>query len=234
MNSRDITLWLDERWYDALSRQLKKKDTTVEDELNEYLDAMIDQLPEQVRKKVSREIWEEDQRQRGSAEANRRISVFRVTQDGRTDHLLTQGTIPVDVLHTAVALRSYLLAKGNSAQRFAERLQSVVDIAPEVFQDYADELMRRTGRVTAVLDIDLDRGEFSTLDALNGWETYTIRDVSTAAWHANRKDYLKWERRLDIFAGRLEPLGIAPPERLTSEGIGPQEQPEATPFEQTM
>lgn len=204
MNSRDITLWLDERWYDALSRQLKKKDTTVEDELNEYLDAMIDQLPEQVREKISREIWEEDQRQREATEAARRISVFRVTQDGRTDHLLTQGTIPVDVLHTAVALRSYLLAKGNSAQRFAERLQSVVDIAPEVFQDYADELMRRTGRVTAVLDIDLDRGEFSTLDALNGWETYTIRDVSTAAWHANRKDHLAWERRLDIFAGHLE------------------------------
>lgn len=204
MNSRDITLWLDERWYDALSRQLKKKDTTVEDELNEYLDAMIDQLPEQVREKISREIWEEDQRQREATEAARRISVFRVTQDRRTDHLLTQGTIPVDVLHTAVALRSYLLAKGNSAQRFAERLHSVVDIAPEVFQDYADELMRRTGQVTAVLDIDLDRGEFSTLDALNGWETYTIRDVSTAAWHANRKDHLAWERRLDIFAGHLE------------------------------
>ena len=234
MNSRDITLWLDERWYDALSRQLKKKDTTVEDELNEYLDAMIDQLPEQVREKISREIWEEDQRQREATEAARRISVFRVTQDGRTDHLLTQGTIPVDVLHTAVALRSYLLAKGNSSQRFAERLHSVVDIAPEVFQDYAGELMRRTGRVTAVLDIDLDRGEFSTLDALNGWETYTIRDVSTAAWHANRNDRLGREQRLDIFAGRLEPLGISPPERLTSEGIGPQEQPEAALFEQTM
>lgn len=204
MNSRDITLWLDERWYNALSLQLKKKDTTVEDELNEYLDAMIDQLPEQVREKISREIWEEDQRQREATEAARRISVFRITQDGRTDHLLTQGTIPVDVLHTAVALRSYLLAKGNSTQRFAERLHSVVDIAPEVFQDYADELMRRTGQVTAVLDIDLDRGEFSTLDALNGWETYTIRDVSTAAWHANRKDHLAWERRLDIFAGHLE------------------------------
>ena len=234
MNSRDITLWLDERWYDALSRQLKKKDTTVEDELNEYLDAMIDQLPEQVRKKISREIWEEDQRQREATEAARRISVFRVTQDGRTDHLLTQGTIPVDVLHTAVALRSYLLAKGNSSQRFAERLHSVMDIAPEVFQDYAGELMRRTGRVTAVLDIDLDRGEFSTLDALNGWETYTIRDVSTAAWHANRNDRLGREQRLDIFAGRLEQLGIAPPEHLISEGIGPQEQPEAAPFEQTM
>lgn len=208
MNSRDITLWLDERWYDALSRQLKKKDTTVEDELNEYLDAMIDQLPEQMREKISREIWEEDQRQREATEAARRISVFRVTQDGRTDHLLTQGTIPVDVLHAAAALRAYLLAKGNSSQRFAERLHSVVDIAPEVFQDYADELMRRTGRVTAVLDIDLDRGEFSTLDAADGWERYTIRDVSTAAWRASRKDGLKWEKRLELFAAHLEPRMI--------------------------
>lgn len=28
MNSRDIILWLDEHWYDTLSRQLKKKDTS--------------------------------------------------------------------------------------------------------------------------------------------------------------------------------------------------------------
>lgn len=204
MNSRDITLWLDERWYNALSCQLKKKDTTVEDELNEYLDAMIDQLPEQVSKKISREIWEEDQRQRAEAEASRRLSVFRVTQDGRTDYLVTECRVPVDVLHAATALRSYLLAKGNSAQRFAESLHSVADIAPEVFEDYADELRQGGGRVFAALDIDLDRGEFSALDTVDGWETYAIRDVSTAAWRANRKAGLGWDRRLELFAAHLE------------------------------
>ena len=218
MNSRDITLWLDERWYNALSCQLKKKDTTVEDELNEYLDAMIDQLPEQVSKKISREIWEEDQQARAEAEASRPVSVFRVTQDGRTDHLLTQSVVRVDALHAAVALRSYLLAKGKSPQRFAEWLHSVVDNSPKVFQDYADELMRRTGRVTAALDIDLDRGEFSTLDVVDGWEAYTIRDVCTAAWQASQRDGLGWDKRLDIFAAHLETRmlrceghGIEPP-----------------------
>ena len=204
MSSRDITLWLDERWYDALSRQLKEKDTTVEDELNGYLDEMLNQLPAPVYERISREIWAEDQQRRAEAEASRRFSVFRVTQDGRTDHLLAQGTSPADVLQTAVALRTYLLAKGNSAQRFAERLRGVVDIAPEVFQDYADELMRRTGRVSAALDIDLDRGEFSTLDVVDGWETYAIRDVSTAAWRATRKAGLEWDRRLELFAAHLE------------------------------
>ena len=91
MNARDITVWLDERWYDALSNQLKKKDTTVEDALDAYLDAMIDQLPEQVRDRISHEIWEEDQRQRAEEQASRRLSVFCVTQDGRTEHLLAEG-----------------------------------------------------------------------------------------------------------------------------------------------
>ena len=204
MNSRDITLWLDERWYDALSRQLKKKDTTVEDELNEYLDAMIDQLPEQMREKISREIWEEDQRHREAEEASRRFSAFRITQDGRTDHLLAEGGASMDALNTAMRLRTYLLRKGNSSERFAQTIPAADHIAPEVFQEYAGELRQNTGRIVSVLDIDLDRGEFSTLDVVDGWETYTIRDVSVAAWHANRKDGMTWERRLDRFAEHLE------------------------------
>ena len=204
MNARDITVWLDERWYDALSSQLKKKDTTVEDELNTYLDAMIDQLPEQMRERISREIWEEDQRQRAEAEASRRFSVFRVTQDGRTDHLVTECRVPVDVLHAAMALRSYLLAKGSSAQRFAESLHSVADIAPEVFEEYADELRQDGGRVTAALDIDLDRGTFSTLAGADGWQTYTISDVSLAAWNATIPHWSDWEGRRCVFAEQLE------------------------------
>ena len=156
----------------------------MEEKLDEYLDTLIDQFPERVRERISGEIWEEDQQRRAEAEASRHLSVFRVTQNGRADHLVTECRMPIDVLHAAMALRSYLLAKGNSTQRFAESLHSVTDIAPEVFQDYADEFLQRTGRVTAALDIDLDRGEFSALDTADGWETYTIRDVCSAAWHA--------------------------------------------------
>ena len=130
----------------------------MEEKLDEYLDTLIDQFPERVRERISGEIWEEDQQRRAEAEASRHLSVFRVTQNGRADHLVTECRMPIDVLHAAMALRSYLLAKGNSTQRFAESLHSVTDIAPEVFQDYADEFLQRTGRVTAALDIDLDRG----------------------------------------------------------------------------
>lgn len=203
MSKRSIVLHLDERWYDALDRQLGKEDMTVEEKLDEYLDAMIDQLPTRVSEKISREIWEENQ-QREAAEVSRCISVFRVTQDGRTDHLLTEGGASMDALHTAMQLRTYLLRKGNSSERFVQAIRAADYIAPEVFREYADELKQDAGRIVSVLDIDLDRGEFSVLDALDGWEAYTIRDASAAAWHANRKEGLDWERRLEIFADHLE------------------------------
>ena len=234
MNSRDITVWLDERWYDALSRQLKKKDTTIEDELSAYLDEMLNQLPAPVYERVSREIWEEDQRQREAAEAVRRFSVFRVTQDGRTDHLLTEGAGSMDALHAAMRLRSYLLRKGNSSERFIQAIPAADYIAPEVFQEYADELRRDSGRMVSALDIDLDRGEFSTLDTVNGWETFTIRDVSVAAWHANRKDSMTWEWRLNRFAEQLEGKEIATPDHLAEQDISTQEGPGIVPPEQTM
>ena len=46
MNSREITLWLDERWYQALSQQLEVE--KLEDKLNEYLDDLISLLPTRI------------------------------------------------------------------------------------------------------------------------------------------------------------------------------------------
>ena len=61
MSKQAIILHLDKPWYNALSRQLQKEDMTVEEKLDEYLDSLIDQLPERVRKKGSRQVWEERQ-----------------------------------------------------------------------------------------------------------------------------------------------------------------------------
>ena len=229
----ELTLWLHEYKMDALSIVLEEQGTSVEKRMQEMLiDLYSDLVPFETQQEIRARI--DAEYTAAQVEASRRLSIFRITQDGHTDHLVTECHMPVDALHTAAALRTYLLAKGNSTQRFAERLHSVADIAPEVFEEYANEFRRGGGRVTAALDIDLDRGEFSTLDAVDGWETYTIRDVCSAAWHANRNDSLDGAQRLEVFAGRLEHLEIAPPERLSSEKFEFQEQPEAAPFEQTM
>ena len=211
MSLRSITVYLDEPWYNALARQAKKEDMTVEEKLEDCLDALIEQLPERVRDRVSREVWEEHQRE---LEASRRCSVLRITQDGRTDHLLTEGTASLDALHAAVRMRSFLLPKvGSPSLKFAETLQGAADIAPEVFQDYAEELLQGSGRVTAALDIDLDRSEFSLLDTEGGhWLKYEVPDVLSALWHAQRNPAMTSEQQQGIFDSWLDSMEIYTPE----------------------
>ena len=59
MKSREISLWLDERWYAALSRQLDGK--TVESQLQDYLDQLLRRLPQDQYAKISAEIQEEEE-----------------------------------------------------------------------------------------------------------------------------------------------------------------------------
>ena len=213
MADRQIELWINERWYTALEKHFGGEDS-LQQKLEDMLNGLIDQLPDRVCDQVSREIREDDRRQREAAEAARRLSVLRVTQNGETDCLLTDGTAVMDAFHTALRLRSYLLAKGNSSQRFVQTIPTADRISLEVFQDYAGEFRQHTGRVVAVLDVDLDRGEFAVLGAQHGWENYTVRDVSTAAWHADRKNSLSWTKRMDIFSARLEGKEITLEHRL--------------------
>ena len=209
MSLRSITVYLDEPWYNALARQAKKEDMTVEEKLDEYLDALIDQLPEKVCDKVSREIWQEERQK-----AAQRCSVLRVTQGGQTEHLLIEGAASLDALHAAVRLRSFLLSKvGQPSLRFAETLHGTVDIAPEVFQEHAEELRQGAGQTVAALDINLDRSEFSMLDTEGGhWLKYAVPDVLSALWHAQRNPAMTSEQQQTIFDSRLDGMEIYTPE----------------------
>ena len=59
MRGREITLWLDDRWYDALSKHLKGE--TLEEHLENVLDEMCNQLPQQEYERISHELWAEQQ-----------------------------------------------------------------------------------------------------------------------------------------------------------------------------
>ena len=120
----------------------------------------------------------------------------------------------MDALHAAVRLRSFLMSKaGNPSLRFSEKLSDAADIAPEVFQDYAEELLQGSGRVTAALDIDLDRSEFSLLDTEGGhWLKYEVPDVLSALWHAQRNPAMTSEQQQGIFDSWLDSMEIYTPE----------------------
>lgn len=63
MSSREIALWLDDRWYAAINRQLK--DETLEEHLESVIDEPCNRLPERVYDRIIAEIWEEQQQAQG-------------------------------------------------------------------------------------------------------------------------------------------------------------------------
>ncbi len=201
MRSKEISLWLDERWYDALSRQLG--DETVEDKLNDYVDQLIGQLPASVREKISREIWEEDQQRLQEMEAAKVFSTFHVREKGQESYFQVEHS--VEFLDAARALRRYLRQEpGTEVDSFAKLFRNRESITAEEFDRMVGLRLENTGKVTGAFNLDFDRQEFSALHIMDGWKTWYMADVSTAAYHAFRKDRLSPERRLNILVDRLE------------------------------
>ncbi len=201
MSSREISVWIDERWYAALSRCLK--DETLEEHLENVLDEMCNQLPLQEYERISHEIWQEEQCRREAAEAGRRFAVFHVTEHGESVHFLAEENL--DMLQTAAKLRSYIRKPpGNSPARFLGMFYRGERIAAEQFELYVKERLDNTGRVVGAFDIDLDNGTFDSLHIMDGWQRFRIQDVSTAAYYAMKKGYASQENRWEVFLKRLD------------------------------
>ena len=78
----DITLWIDRRWKDAIEKHLKGE--TLQEHLENVLDELCNQLPEQEYKRISAEIYAEDAAEREAREAARTYAAYHVTERGGT------------------------------------------------------------------------------------------------------------------------------------------------------
>lgn len=201
MSSREISIWLDERWYDALSKHLK--DETLEEHLENVLDEMCNQLPRQEYERISMLIWQEEQRNKEAAEAGRRFAVFHVTEHGESVYFLAEENL--ELLQAAVKLRSYLRKPPeDSPARFLGMFSRGERISAEQFDTYVKERLDNTGRVTGAFNIDLDNGTFDALNIMDGWQRFRIHDVSTAVYYATKKSYASQEHRWRVFLDRLD------------------------------
>ena len=181
MRGREITLWLDERWYDALSKHLKGE--TLEEHLENVLDEMCNQLPQREYERISHELWAEQQAEEEAREAARRFAVFHVTENGSSDYILAEENL--ELLRVACRLRSYIRKPPDEApHRFVETLLHTQRISQEEFNSYVSERLDNTGRVVGAYDIDLDSGDMEAVSIMDGWKRFRIRDVSTAAYFA--------------------------------------------------
>ena len=200
MSSREISFWIDERWYDALSKRLK--DETLEEHLEDVVDEMCNQLPQREYERISREIWQEDQLRKQEQEANRRFSVFHVTECGEEKYFQVEGSL--EFLQTASKLRAYIRkAPEAPPMKFTGLFSHGQQITQEQFRTFASERMENTGRVTGAFDIDLDKGLIDALNIMDGWQCFRIKDVSTAAYFASKRSDASMDERWRVFLDHL-------------------------------
>ena len=157
----EIALWIDERWKAALEAQLK--DESLKQHLQNVLDGMCRQLPEQEYERISREIQAEEQAELERQEEGRTYTAYRVVENG--EEYLFKVTPGDTFLNVGNLLRSYLRAAEHDGQNFADRFSARQDISPEEYQQMMAQRMENSGKVYGVYDINFDRQEFSAVDA---------------------------------------------------------------------
>ena len=199
----DITLWIDRRWKDAIEKHLK--DETLQEHLENVLDELCNQLPEQEYKRISAEIYAEDAARRAEEEAARTYAAYHVVENGQEWYFKTSPG--EELLDAAEKLRGYVAGeKGTGPDLFIKLFADGHPITAEEYNALTALRMENTGKVRGVFDINFDKREFSAVHIMDGWQTWAMRDVSVAAYHATRSQFAssddQWRKLLDHLSGK--------------------------------
>ena len=199
----DITLWIDRRWKDAIEKHLR--DETLEEHLENVLDELCNQLPEREYERISRAIQSEAAAQRAEEEAARTYAAYHVVENGQEWYFKTSPG--EELLAVGKKLRGYL-TKGNGVapDKFIGMFFGGQPITAKEFDALTALRMENTGKVRGVFDLNFDKREFSAVHIMDGWQTWAMRDVSAAVYHATRSQFAssddKWRKLLDHLSGK--------------------------------
>ena len=199
----DITLWIDRRWKDAIEKHLKGE--TLQEHLENVLDELCNQLPEQEYERISCAIQSEAAAQRAKEEAARTYAAYHVTERGQEWYFKT--SLGEELLAVGKKLRGYL-TKGNgiAPDKFIGMFFGGQPITAKEFDALTACRMENTGKVRGVFDLNFDKREFSAVHIMDGWQTWAMRDVSAAVYHATRSQFAssddKWRKLLDYLSGK--------------------------------
>ncbi len=201
-----IELWMDRRKLAALECVMNDSGTDTQTVMQARLEELYRQyVPAQERTDINNTIEGERLAAEQLAEERRRICAFRVTENGQSQYFSSDDGL--ELLDAAKKVRSYLTAEPAARPSGFEKMFLLpTEISAEEFDELVGIRMDNTGKVTGVFDIDFDKREFSGVQIIDGWKTYALGDVSAAAYHATRKQFLsteqQWERLLDKLDGK--------------------------------
>lgn len=201
----DITLWIDRRWKDAIEKHLK--DETLQEHLENVLDTLCNQLPEQEYKRISSEIYAEDAAEREAREAARTYAAYHVTERGQEWYFKTSPG--EELLVACKKLRGYITAeKGTAPDKFIGMFFGGQPITAKEFDTLTALRMENTGKVRGVFDVNFDKREFSAVHIMDGWRTWAMRDVSPSVYHATRSRFASADEQLSKLLELLDGMEI--------------------------
>lgn len=199
----EIVLWIDRRWKNAIEKHLK--DETLQEHLEDALDELCNQLPQWEYERISRAIQSEAAAQRAEEEAARTYAAYHVTENGQEWYFKT--TPGEELLAVGKKLRGYITkGSGVAPDKFIGMFFGGQPITEKEFNDLTALRMENTGKVKGAFDIDFDKQEFSAVNIMDGWKSWSMRDVSTAVYHATRSQFAsgdeKWRKLLGYLDGK--------------------------------
>ena len=204
--SVEVVLWLHEYELKALEKQLASNGTDVEKRMQEMLaDLYSECVPFEERQAIQERINAEHAEAVADQMANTTWAAYHIT--GHGEDLYFKTSKADTLLAAAKRLRTYLTAEDNpQPASFAAVLKDRTEITQAEYDQLLDQRLQNTGKVSGVFEMDFDRDTFSAANAMDGWHTYRIHDVSVAAYHAFRKQNIstdqRWERLLDKLDGK--------------------------------
>ena len=199
----EIVLWIDQRWKNAIEKHLR--DETLQEHLENVLDELCNQLPEREYARISRAIQSEAAAQRAEEEAARTYAAYHVTERGQEWYFKTSPG--EELLAVGKKLRGYITKdNGVAPGKFIGMFFGGQPITAKEFDALTALRMENTGKVRGVFDVNFDKREFSAVHIMDGWQTWAMRDVSVAVYHATRSQFAsgddKWRKLLDHLNGK--------------------------------
>lgn len=221
MNDIEITLYLRKQKYDALKSVLADKGTTVEKRLNEMVKFLYEQfVPIEQQTAIEADIQEQEARERAEADAKRRFSVIHIRENGNDSYLINDHFNSF----LSVAYRYRLYSRGELSSKpytldnaFIESVQITAHKYKQLCEDMPEDI-----RITSLIDIDTDNGTLSICE--RGDEvhrTYSLHDVSVAAYKAFRGEYASQDTRKILFYGALSGKEIVSDDETVSASESP-------------
>jgi len=206
MGDTSIELWLNKYQYYALRRILTQNGTDIETVMQEKLSELyLQTVPEQERTEINGRIEADRFADEQHAREMRTFSVYHITENGAEHYF--ESDYDMELMHVAWQLRKYLRGEfGPRIKCFAAVFDDAIPIDAQKFEEHVRTRMDNTGKIAGVFDIDFDKQEISGVHIMDGWKTYSIKDASTAAYHAYRGSYRtmdqRWSRFLEYLDGK--------------------------------